>query len=60
MTNKNGPRLKNLAMFKVWATDGELRSLMPLIALIAFLILIVIRVVVASRIAANSLALFVS
>jgi hypothetical protein len=40
ITDKNWQRLKNLAIFRVWATDRELRPLMPLVALIAFIILI--------------------
>ena len=41
MTDKNWQRLRNLAIFKVWATDRELRPLTPLVALIAFIILII-------------------
>ena len=41
MTEKNWQRLRNLAIFKVWATDRELRPFTPLVALIAFIILIV-------------------
>jgi hypothetical protein len=41
MTDKNWQRLKNLAIFKVWATDRELRPLTPLVALIAFIILMI-------------------
>jgi hypothetical protein len=41
VTAKNWQRLKNLAIFRVWATDRELRPLMPLIALIAFVVLVV-------------------
>jgi hypothetical protein len=41
MTKKNWQRLKNLTIFRVWATDRELRPLMPLVAIIALVILIV-------------------
>jgi hypothetical protein len=41
MTDKNWQRLKNLAIFKVWATDRELRPLTPLVALIGFIILLI-------------------
>jgi len=41
VTDKNWQRLRNLAIFKVWATDRELRPLMPLVALIAFIILMI-------------------
>jgi hypothetical protein len=39
MTRNNWERLKNLALFKVWATDRQLRSLYPIIALIGVAIL---------------------
>ena len=41
MTDKNWQRLKNLAIFRVWATDRELRPLTPLVALIGFIILLI-------------------
>jgi hypothetical protein len=39
MKGDNWQRLKNLALFKVWVTDRQLRSLYPIIALIAVTIL---------------------
>lgn len=38
MTRDNWQRLRNLALFKLWVTDRQLRRLWPLAALLAFIV----------------------
>lgn len=38
MTKKNWERLRNLVIFRVWATDRQLRPLLPWVALLGSLL----------------------